>query len=104
MNVIHRILEFYFLDMCGRDGSNLREEILIEHRGDFVSVRDDGTSDMTLFHLADAMLQYTDAGIGGDMSYVSDGCDVEQIRKTFEMIFRQLKQWQHYEMMMERSR
>ena len=44
------------------------------------------------------------AGIEGDINYVSDGCDVNQIRSTFEMIFRQLGQRPHYDMMMERSR
>jgi wobble nucleotide-excising tRNase len=104
MNVIHRILDFYFLDMCGKDGMSLREEILIKERDKFVTVKEDGTENRTLFHLADSMLQYMGAGVEGDMNYVSDGADVDQIRWTFEMVFRRLGQGEHYDMMMERAR
>ncbi len=104
MNVIHRILDFYFLDLCARDGMNLREEILVKERDKFISVRSDGTEDRTLFHLADSMLQYMGAGVDGDLSLVSDGADVEDIRKTFEMIFRRLGQGAHFDMMIERAR
>lgn len=104
MNVIHRILDFYFLDMCGKDGLGLREEILIKNRDRFIGTKPDGTPDMTLFHLADSMLQYMGAGVEGDMNYVSDGADVDQIRWTFEMIFDRLGQKPHYDMMMERAR
>lgn len=104
MNVIHRILDFYFLDMCGRDGMDIREEILVKERDKFIMVKPDGKEDRSLFQLADSMLQYMGAGVDGDMNYVSDGCDVEQIRWTFEMIFRKLGQGAHYDMMMERSR
>jgi len=50
------------------------------------------------------MLQYMGAGVEGDMNYVSDGADVDQIRWTFEMIFDRLGQKPHYDMMMERAR
>jgi len=104
MNVIHRILDFYFLDMCGKDGMNLREEILVKEREKFVTVKEDGTENRTLFHLADSMLQYMGAGVEGDMNYVSDGADVEEIKRTFEMVFRRLGQGEHYDMMVERAR
>ena len=104
MNVIHRILDFYFLDMCGKDGMNIREEILVKERDKFIRIDEDGKEDRTLFHLTDSMLQYMGAGVEGDMNYVSDGCEVDQIKYTFEMIFRQLGQGPHYDMMMERSR
>ncbi len=104
MNVIHRILDFYFLDMCGRDGLSVREEVLVKNREKFIGTKEDGTPDMTLFTLADSMLQYMGAGFDGDMSLVNDYTDVEQIRKTFEMIFDRLGQGQHYRMMMERSK
>lgn len=104
MNVIHRILDYYFLDMCGRDGLKLREEILVNERDKFITKREDGTEDRTLFHLADSMLQYMGAGVEGDMNYVSDGADVEEIRMTFEMIFRRLGQGAHFDMMLEKAR
>lgn len=104
MNVIHRILDFYFLDLCARDGMSLRDEILVKQRDKFVTMREDGTENRTLFHLADSMLQYMGAGVDGDLTLVSDGADVEEIKKTFEMIFRKLGQGAHYDMMIERAR
>ena len=104
MNVIHRILDFYFLDLCARDGMSLREEILVKQRDKFITAREDGTEDRTLFHLADSMLQYMGAGVEGDLTLVSDGADVEEIKRTFEMIFRRLGQGAHFDMMVERAR
>ena len=104
MNVIHRILDFYFLDLCARDGMSLREEILVKERDKFITMREDGTEDRTLFHLADSMLQYMGAGVDGDLTLVSDGAEVEEIKRTFEMIFRRLGQGAHFDMMVERAR
>lgn len=104
MNVIHRILDFYFLDMCGKDGLSIRDEILIKNRDRFIGTKDDGTPDMSLFNLADSMLQYMGAGVDGDLTLISDGADVDQIRSTFEMIFERLGQKEHFQMMIERSR
>ena len=50
------------------------------------------------------MLQYMGAGDYGEMDFVSDGADVEEIRSTFEMIFRRLGHGAHYDMMLERAR
>ena len=104
MNVIHRILDFYFLDMCGEDGLNIRQRILEVNRDAFIDVRADGSVDMMPLHLANSMLQYMTAGVEGDMTYVSDGASEEQIKKTFKDIFERLGQGQHYQMMMERAR
>jgi len=104
MNVIHRILDFYFLEMCGEDGMDIRERILVENRNNFIVTREDGTEDTMRFHLANSMLQYMSSGVESDMSFVSDGAEVDQIKKTFEMIFEYMGQGQHYKMMMERSR
>lgn len=104
MNVIHRILDFYFLDICGRDGLNIRDEILVKNRDKFVEIKEDGSEDRTLFHLADSMLQYMGAGVEGSLYYISDGADVQEIKRAFEMIFRRLGQGEHYDMMMERAR
>ena len=95
MNVIHRILDFYFLDMCAEDGMDIREKILVAEKASF-----DGET----YYLADSMLQYMGAGLTGDMSYDNDEAEAEQIKETFEKIFRLLGQGQHFDMMMERSR
>ena len=97
MNVIHRILDFYFLDMCCEDGMDLRKRILVEHKDAF-------RNDPVGYHLADSMLQYMGAGISGDMDYVGDEGDVAKIKEVFERIFEILQQSQHYNMMMERAR
>ena len=104
MNVIHRILDFYFLDLCAKDGMSLREEILVKERDKFITTKKDGTEDRTLFHLADSMLQYMGAGVDGDLTLVSDGANVEEIKRTFEMVFRRLGQGAHFDMMIERAR
>ena len=95
MNVIHRIMDYYFLDMCGEDGMDIRERILVREKGKF---------EEDSFFLADSMLQYMGAGINGDMSYDSDEAEAAQIKETFEKIFRLLGQGQHFDMMMERAR
>ena len=95
MNVIHRIMDYYFLDMCGEDGMDIRERILVKEKGKF---------EEDAFFLADSMLQYMGAGINGDMSYDSDEAEAAQIKETFEKIFRLLGQGQHFDMMMERAR
>ena len=97
MNVIHRILDFYFLDMCGEDGMDIRERILVTEKDKF-------NGDTLAYHLADSMLQYMGSGIEGDMSYTTDEADAAKIKETFEMLFRKLGQGQHYDMMMERGR
>ena len=95
MNVIHRIMDYYFLDMCGEDGMDIRDRILVKEKPKF-----EGET----YYLADSMLQYMGAGINGDMSYDSDEAEAEQIKETFEKIFRLLGQGQHFDMMMERAR
>ncbi len=56
MNVIHRILDYYFLDMCGEDGMDIRERILVTEKDKF-------NGDMVAYHLADSMLQYMGLGL-----------------------------------------
>ena len=95
MNVIHRILDFYFLDMCAEDGMDIRERILVEKKDSFKG---------ETYYLADSMLQYMGAGLSGDMSYDNDEAEAKQIKETFEKIFRLLGQGPHFDMMIERAR
>jgi len=109
MNVIHRILDYYFLQMCGYDGMNIRSRILEneENRNKFIVFNEDGRpDDYTKYHLASAMLQYLNTGsthITDGLDFVDDCVDVEQCRQTFEMIFDTLGQIQHFNMMMEKK-
>ena len=38
MNVIHRILDYYFLQLCGYDGANIRKLIISKHKDKFAPV------------------------------------------------------------------
>lgn len=103
LNVIRRILEYYFLQLCGYDGTDLRNTILKEHRPKFVITLDDGQEDYTQYHLASAMLSYLDTNsnsISDGLNYIDDCLDVNQCKSTFEMIFELMNQGQHYKMMM----
>jgi wobble nucleotide-excising tRNase len=103
LNVIRRILEYYFMQLCGYDGVNLRKRVLEEHRGKFIELVEGGQPDYTKYHLASAMLSYLSAnsvGFSDGLNYV-DGCaDINLYRAVFKLIFEALQQEQHYNMMM----
>ena len=97
MNIVRRILEYYFLQICGYEGESLRKRILEDHKEDFIC--DD---DYTKFDMASSMLSYissTAYGINDGMHYVDDCSDADMCRDTFRMIFRHMGQEQHFEMM-----
>lgn len=103
LNVIRRILEYYFMQLCGYNGSDIRKTILNDNKDQFISVGADGKEDYTQYQIASAMLSYISAnsfGINDGMHYVDDCMDVAQCRSTFEMIFKLMNQEQHYKMMM----
>jgi len=102
MNIIRRILEYYFLQLCGYEGNELRRRILEERKYDFT--HDSlGNEDYTKYDMAAAMLSYiavNTTGVNDGMHYVDDCVDIDQCRDTFEMIFRHMDQGQHFDMMM----
>lgn len=103
MSIIRRILEYYFLQLCGYEGSDLRKRILEENKDAFTH-DDFGNEDYSKFELASAMLSYIAAnssGINDGMHYVDDCIDIQKCRDTFQMIFHHMGQDQHYEMMMD---
>lgn len=103
LNVIRRILEYYFLQLCGYDSSDLRQRILVANKEKFVTVDENGKEDYTKFHIASAMLFYISAnsiGMNDGMNYIDDCTNEQQCRETFEMIFTLMNQEQHYKMMM----
>ena len=102
MNAIRRILEYYFMQLCGYEGSKLRTTILEENRDAFTH-DEYGNEDNTKYDMASTMLSYIDAtsyGVNDGLHYVDDGVDVELYRETFRMIFEHMHQEQHYNMMM----
>lgn len=102
MNIIRRILEYYFLQLCGYEGNELRKRILEERKHEFT--HDSlGNEDYTKYDMAAAMLSYiavNTTGVNDGMHYVDDCVDIDQCRETFEMIFRHMDQGQHFDMMM----
>ena len=74
--MIRQILEYYFLQICGYDGENLRQQILVNNKHKFIDTVDDG------LHLTE------------------DCEDAVVYKETFKLIFEVLNQEQHYDMMM----
>ncbi len=103
MNVIRRILEYYFLQLCGYDGITLRSRILTDNKDKFIKVDETGKEDYTQYQMAHAMLSYISAnsvGLNDAINFVDDCVDVVQTKETFRMIFTLMEQKQHYDMMM----
>lgn len=101
LNVIRRILEYYFMELCGYKGQSIRDIILKKHKDDFITIRPDGTIDDNDYHLAYSMLSYID----NDCSFI-DGFNLiqetvkpEQYRNVMKKIFEKMDQSQHYSMM-----
>lgn len=107
MNVIRRILEYYFLQLCGYDGTTLRDVILKQNKEKFICTDENGNNDYSAYQLASAMLSYiqtkSSLGITDGINYVDDCVDVSQTKETFKKIFTLMDQSQHYEMMMNKS-
>ena len=102
MNVIRKILEYYFLQLCGYEGLTLRKVILTDNKHLFVD--DNGNFDEEKYQLASSMLSYISAGsvgINDGMYHVDDCMDVRECREIFAMIFKLMKQEQHYTKMCE---
>lgn len=101
LNVIRRILEYYFMELCGYQGQGIRNTILKQHKVDFVTKRPDGTIDDRDYHLAYSMLSYIDndySFIDG-FNLVQEVADPDQYRKVMKKIFEKMGQSQHYKMM-----
>lgn len=106
MNVIRRILEYYFLQLCGYDGIDIRKKVLDENKEKFVITPAEGLPDYTKYHLASAMLSYINVnstGLSDGLNYVDDFSDITLYKDVFKLIFEVLKQEQHYTMMMAES-
>lgn len=103
LNVMRRILEYYFLQLCGYEGSDLREIVLEkpENRNKFIKQVEGEKPDMTDYQLASSLLAYINNpnGISDGLNYVEDCEDVDAYKRVFQMIFEALGQSQHYKMM-----
>lgn len=103
LNVMRRILEYYFLQLCGYEGSDLRAIVLEkkENRDKFIKQVEGEQPDMTDYQLASSLLAYINNpnGISDGLNYVEDCEDAEAYKRVFQMIFDALGQSQHYKMM-----
>lgn len=102
LNVIRRILEFYFLQLCGYEGFTLRERILVTGKAEGKFKNEDGTDNDERFQMVSAMLSYINAysiGVNDGMDFVEDYLDAQECRNVFEMIFDAMEQKQHFDMM-----
>jgi wobble nucleotide-excising tRNase len=103
LNVIRRILEYYFMQLCGYDGDSIRKRVLEDNKENFIKAPVDGLPDYTKYHLASAMLSYISSntiGFSDGLNYVEDCTDISLYKKVFKLIFIALQQEQHYNMMM----
>jgi wobble nucleotide-excising tRNase len=101
VNVVRRILEYYFLQLCGHEGSCLRQQILIDGRPNFVD--ENGNEDAEKYHIAQTMLAYINANsmaTNDDIHFVDDSLDVTECRNTFKLLFEIMGQDQHFNKMM----
>lgn len=103
LNVMRRILEYYFLQLCGYEGSDLREIVLErpENRRKFIKEVDGEQPDMTDYHLASSLLAYINNphGISDGLNYIEESDDVDAYKRVFRLVFEALDQIQHYNMM-----
>jgi len=103
LNVIRRILEYYFMQLCGYDGNSVRKRVLEDNKDKFVVIPAEGLPDYTKYHLASAMLSYisvNSVGLCDGLNYVDDCADISFYKDVFRLIFEALQQEQHYNMMM----
>ena len=99
---MRRILDYYFLQLCGYNGQDIREFVLEKHKSKFINNVEGQKPDMTKYELASSMLAYINNphGITDGLNYVEETDDVEPYKEVFHLIFEALDQEQHYKMMM----
>ena len=102
INVMRRILEYYFMQIVGYERSGLHQAILDDARTDGRFKNEDGTDNTERYMIASSLLSYLDtstAGLNDGFNFVEDSMDAEECRKVFAMIFEIMGQKQHYDMM-----
>lgn len=106
MNVTRRILEYYFLQMCGYSNGNIRSDLLESHRSDFEIRLADGSVDRTRYEVVDAMISALDIGalaFNDGLYFDASSVDAVLLKDAFKQVFYVLNQMQHYKMMMQEN-
>lgn len=104
MNVSRRILEYYFLQMCGYSNGNIRSDLMETHRSDFEIQLPDGSVDRTRYDIVDAMISVLDVGalsFNDGLYFDASSVDPLLLKDAFKQVFGVLNQMQHYKMMMQ---
>lgn len=105
MNVIRRILEYYFLQLCDFESTVLSTTVLDMIKKQIMDDPARGVLDYMKYHLAQVMLSYinrSDAFNDG-LHFVDESIDREQYRDVFYSIFEVMNQGQHFRHMMEEA-
>ena len=106
INVIRRILEYYFVQLCGYDRYDFSDKILKEHKSDFIDNEGTPAEDDIRFTIASSMLQYLSSSSfspNDDMYYMEDSWELVQCQEIFELIFEVMDQKQHFIAMTKRK-
>ena len=103
-NVIRRILEYYFIQICGYDGHTLQDIILVKNRHRFVKVIDEstGAEDTAELRTVSSMINYLASdsfGVNEGLHFVEDSIAPEIYKDLTKRIFEAMGQPQHYQMM-----
>ena len=102
LNVTRRILEHYFLQLCGYDRDDLTTTLLKDHRDKFIRTNAKGQENLADYHLVTSMLTYIShhkSGLEDDTYLIAEDHDPNQLRHIFQLIFTLMGQEQHYKMM-----
>ena len=103
LNVIRRILEYYFVQICGYDRDHIRNMVFERNKDKYI--RDEnGRIDDHKYDIANAMLRYIASNsyeLNDSSYFVDEAIDTDLYEKTFQMIFKFMGQEQHFNMMME---
>ncbi len=105
MNVIRRILEYYFIQLCAVDNNVLSTTVLEAVKKKITEDAGGGVPDYTKYHLAQAMLSYinrSDAFNDG-MHFVDESIDCDQYRDVFRTIFDVMGHGQHFKRMISEA-
>lgn len=102
-NVIRRILEYYFIQICGYDGYTLQDILLKENRDKFVKIDeatgDEDTSDLQTVSALIGYITASSFGVNDGLSFVDDCIAPDVYRDLMKRIFDAMHQTQHFEMM-----
>ena len=101
-SLIWQILDCYFIELSNGNGDDLRNCVLVTHRGNFIERLPNGTEDTSKLIMATKLLAYMGATAheSDEEFYANDEVDIAEYRKIFEMVFEAMGQDQHYRMMM----